>query len=80
MYVYTIISGYHELSLLAHTHTHTHTWTHRLAKKTEQFEVVQEKLHHSEEILSGMQGERSKLNREGSSRVANLNQALMQVQ
>lgn len=52
---------------------------HRLADKTEQHEAVQEKLHHKEELLSEVQGERNKTNREGSSRVANLNQALMKV-
>ncbi len=37
-----------------------------------------EQLYHKEELISSMRGERSKLDRDGSSRMANLNQALMQ--
>lgn len=60
--------------LAVYTPTHN-----RLAAKTEQYEAVQEKLHHNEQLLSSIHGENSKKSREGSSRLANLNQALMKV-
>ena len=69
------------ISVHTHAHTNKQTLTRlcRLADKTEQHEVVREKLHHNERLLAEMQGERSKTSREGSSRLANLNQALMKV-
>lgn len=51
----------------------------RLAEKTEQYDAIKEQLHHNERLLTEMQDERSKASREGSSRLANLNQALMKV-
>lgn len=62
--------------LYIYTLTPTHT---RLAEKTEQYEAMQETLHHNKELLSAMQGDNTKKTREGSSRLANLNQALMKV-
>ena len=41
---------------------------------------MREKLHHNERLLVEFQDEKSKTSREGSSRLANLNQALMKVQ
>ena len=50
----------------------------RLAGKEEECELAMEKLHHKDELLCAMEKEKTKWEREGSSRVANLNQALMQ--
>jgi chromosome segregation ATPase len=51
----------------------------RLADKTEQHEVLQEQLHQNEKYMAELQDERTKTSREGSSRLANLNQALMKL-
>ena len=51
----------------------------RLAEKTDEHEALQEQLHQNEKLLVELQDERTKTSREGSSRLANLNQALMKV-
>lgn len=50
----------------------------KLSGKTDQFEAAVEQLQQKEDLLRSLQGERSKQDKDGSSRVANLNQALMQ--
>ena len=50
----------------------------RLAEKEEQHDAAVEQLHHRDETIAAMMGEKVKLDRDGSSRVANLNQVLMQ--
>ena len=50
----------------------------RLAAKEEEHDAAVEQLHHRDETIAAMMGEKVKLDRDGSSRVANLNQVLMQ--
>ena len=50
----------------------------RLAEKEEEHDAAVEQLHHRDETIAAMMGEKVKLDRDGSSRVANLNQVLMQ--
>lgn len=50
----------------------------RLAEKEEQCDIAAQQLYHRDETIASMKGEKAKLDRDGSSRVANLNQALMQ--
>lgn len=50
----------------------------RLAEKEDQYEEAMEQLFHKEEVITSLKGERSRSDRDGSSRLANLNQALMQ--
>ncbi len=52
--------------------------TNRFAEKEDQYEAAKEQLYHKDEVISSLRGERSKLDRDGSARLANLNQALMQ--
>ena len=51
----------------------------RLSKKEEKCDALQEQLHYKDEELHSIETQRSKHDREGSSRVANLNQALTHV-
>ena len=51
----------------------------RLSEKEEKCDALQEQLHYKEEELHSIETQRSRHDREGSSRVANLNQALTHV-